>query len=301
MWLDDCPNSKSWASLGNMNQRKFSAFSVNMVLWSGSGYLLAICEKKYNNNNNNNEILHYSTMHARHMYLSRLVERVPGRLQTFGKIGRTRVLHGNLALRNDHLAVRVPDGAQPLTIAEHVIRVVFPLARLGVQRVLRQQFPALGGHHLERFKHKGHLVVRHEERQGYAREAGPEHLERRVFLVPAQVVPVQPLVLQQHVFVFGGQRVVDAQQVLSVRAGARAAAARLHAEHVVEDCAHEIVVQERSARVPDHQRERGQPFHRLRTVAQHQYFGHRLQERQYRPETENTNITTITTTKSSRE
>lgn len=136
----------------------------------------------------------------------------------------------------------VSDGPQPLAVTKNVVRVVFPFGRLRVQGVLRQQFPTLGGHHFQGFQHELHLVVGHEERQRDADETGPEHFERRVLFVPAQMVPVQPVVLQQHVLVLGGQRLVDAQQVLGVRAGARAAAAGLHAENVVENGAHEVVV-----------------------------------------------------------
>jgi hypothetical protein len=45
---------------------------------------------------------------------------------------------------------------------------------------------------------------------------------------------------------------VDAQEPVTVRVGAGAAAARLDAEQVVEQRDHEIVVQELAARRPDH-------------------------------------------------
>lgn len=70
---------------------------------------------------------------------------------------------------------------------------------------------------------------------------------------------------------------------MSVTTGARAATAGLDTEHVVQDGAHEVVMEKRAPRMTYHERKDRQPLNILRTAAEENQFRNRAYVRQHLP------------------
>ena len=118
---------------------------------------------------------------------------------------------------------------EPLAFRERPrARGVPPLSGFRVQAVERQEAPAVVRHRVHRRQRVRDLRRRREVRQTQSREPRPHHLGL-----------VQKQRLQSR-----RARGVQPEQAQRVRSRARAPAARLHAEHVVQHRAHEAVVQE---------------------------------------------------------
>lgn len=99
-------------------------------------------------------------------HFTRAIEDIPGGLQGIAVGLREDPGTGSPPLRGVHPPVCVSDRAQPLALLEDAVGVVPPFTGVGIQHVLRQQFPALGGHHLESFQHEGNFRLAHKIGKG---------------------------------------------------------------------------------------------------------------------------------------
>ena len=159
-------------------------------------------------------------------------------LQVAGQHARRRAVPPSLELE---AAVPVADVVEAGHVDGRQIRVP-PAAGVGVEPVVGQQFPAVVGDPADGIEDEGEDLLGQE-----IVEVDP-HPARLDAFAAVQDGLLEPL----------GQRAVDAQQPVTVRAGAGTAAAGLDAEQVVQQGDDEVVMQV-AFPVADGERHDGQP------------------------------------------